>query len=493
MLFLLLKHQLLRATRSDSFGRSLFLMAVMLFFGIFILGYIIALAFSLESIMREMLDISDPVAVLNKFLIYYFFSEIISRYFLQKLPGADIDSYLHLPIKRSTVTHYLLGKSFLSPFNIIVPILFAPFAFSAVQESVGLQGAIGWYFTLVFLSWSIHYGLIWLRRKAGENLRSVILIVIVIGILAVFEYYGLISFGSFTEPLFVSALQGFVVPIILLGVLIGCYYLSYKYYLNNSYQDELSSESSEIGQIQNIGFLDNFGTVGDLINTEIKLIIRHKRPRNSVFLCFLFLFYGLLFYPDMEDFGRMNLVMMIFLGIFITGIFILQYGQFLMSWHSNFFDFFSVNPITSEDYIASRFYLLSAVSLFFYVLSVPYVYFGWQVLLVNTAMLLYNIGINTFVIIRLSLWGPQKIDLKGKSAFSFQGIGAAQWVMGIPLLFGPILLFVPFAVWGTAMHGIIFLGILGLLGLIFRNSIIHYCAIRLQKARYSISASFRSE
>ena len=493
MLLTLLKHHYLKAIRSGSKNRGCLVMAVMIFLGFFIGTYIISLAFGMEMLITDFLNQPDAVAFMNRILVYYLLWEMVSRYFLQKLPVIDFESYLHLPINRQKIVHYLLIKSFFSPFTLLVPVLFTPFALGAVTSAYGTAGGLTWLFTLIMVSWLIHYGLIYLRRVTEENawlLFGIVSLLVVSGIL---EYVGLMNFGLLLAPLFEYSAQSAIPLFIVTLLFAGSYILAYRYHLGNCYLDTLTDRSSKTGMAKNFSFLDNFGIVGDLINLELKLIFRHKRARGMLYLTLIFLAYGLLFYPDYMEGDTMPGVLLIFLGVFITGIFIMQYGQFLMSWNSNFFDLFVSNPVNSEDYIASKYYLLSGVSVVCYLLSVPYVYFGWEVLFANTAMFVYNIGINTFLIIYLSMWEPQKLDLNQKSAFSFQGVGAAQWVMGLPVILGPMILYIPFAIWGTFNMAMIVFFLIGLLGIVFRNRLISMSASRADRLKYSIGSSFRSE
>lgn len=91
------------------------------------------------------------------------------------------------------------------------------------------------------------------------------------------------------------------------------------------------------------------------------------------------------------------------------------------------------------------------------------------------------------------MWEPQKLDLNQKSAFSFQGVGAAQWIMGLPVILGPMILYIPFAIWGTFYMAMAAFFLMGLLGIVFRNRLISMSAKRAERLKYSIGSSFRSE
>ena len=76
-----------------------------------------------------------------------------------------------------------------------------------------------------------------------------------------------------------------------------------------------------------------------------------------------------------------------------------------------------------------------------FALSIPYVYFGWKILLAHFVAAIYNIGVNSHVILMAGAFNRKKIDLNQRAAFNYQGTGAVQWLVGIPLLILPMALF----------------------------------------------------
>jgi hypothetical protein len=108
-------------------------------------------------------------------------------------------------------------------------------------------------------------------------------------------------------------------------------------------------------------------------------------------------------------------------------------------------------------------------------------------------MTLYNIGINTIVIMNMAMWEPQKIDLKKGAAFNYEGVGAAQWLMGLPLLVGPYLFYLPFGMMGYPTMGLIAIALMGVVGIAFRPYLLNLTTARLLKRKHSIASGFRRE
>ena len=141
MVTTLLDHGWKKFTRSSSFNKDA---ATSVFLGIMALmmvGYSLAFGFALNTIITKALDQSDSFLFVNMLLLYYFVLEFVMRYMIQNLPVIDIQPYLHLPIKRSGIMHFLLIKSLVHVMNFLVLLLFMPFAFTVVAGKFGLGGA----------------------------------------------------------------------------------------------------------------------------------------------------------------------------------------------------------------------------------------------------------------------------------------------------------------------------------------------------------------
>ena len=184
---------------------------------------------------------------------------------------------------------------------------------------------------------------------------------------------------------------------------------------------------------------------------------------------------------------------MLFIGVFVTGAFSINYGQFLFSWQGSHFDFTNTRPFSLRHYLESKYWLLSSVIFICFLLTVPYVYFGWKILIVNATMMLFNMGVNVYIIMNMGMWDPKKINLSKGSAFNWEGVGAAQWLMSVPLLVSPYIIYLPFSLWGYSQVGILALSIAGLVGIILHPYLLNLTAKRLINRKYAIAAGFRKD
>lgn len=259
------------------------------------------------------------------------------------------------------------------------------------------------------------------------------------------------------------------------------------------YPEEMGNQKGSAARTSyGFSFLQKFGVVGELINLEVKLILRNKRPRSLLLLSILFLSYGLVFYRG-ERAEKISDGLLFGLGIFMTGAFSINYGQFIFSWQGSHFDFTNTRPFSMRHYLESKYWLLSTVIFICFLLTIPYVYFGWKILIMNGAMMLFNMGVNVYIIMNMGMWDPQKINLSKGSAFNWEGVGAAQWLMGLPLVLSPFVIYLPFSLLGYPNAGILMVALVGLVGIILHPYLLNLTAKRLLSKKYSIAAGFRKD
>ncbi|WP_317046453.1 DUF5687 family protein [Algoriphagus chordae] len=485
--------EFLKSFRSTSFAKSLMVAIFLGFLAIMLLGYLLMAGIFLNRILQALAEGQDSIVVLNSGLIFFFLVEFMYRYFLQKLPVIELESLLHLPIPKKKIMHMLLGRSFFSPLSIIALILFTPFAFTEIASQYGASGAFSWLSAVVLISWTLHWFMLWFKQRFEDSLIGVVIVFIILLLGGGSTYMGWFNLGELVAPFFTIAMSSFLPMIGMLVLCIISYYLAFNYYLNNAYLEDLSAEEEVRFVNQNVGFFSRFGMAGELANLEWKLIIRHKKSRTFLMLSAFFLLYGTIFYDNSAYQSGPMQHMFIFVGSFITGIFMINYGQLFLSWNSGYFDFFLNLKGGVENLIKGKYLLLLSISFLCFLLSIPYVYFGWKFLLIHFATFLFNAGIMIHLITYLALWKPKPMDLNKGAMFNYEGVGAAQFLMIIPMLIAPYLIYLPFALFFNMYAGLAALGTVGVIGILSFNKLSTINVNRVLKNRYEISSSFRQE
>ena len=340
----------------------------------------------------------------------------------------------------------------------------------------------------------MHWFMLWFKQRFEDSLVGLGVVFLVVLLSGGTTYLGWFNVGELLAPFFTAATQT-VLPLVGMGLLLGLVYtLSYRYYVSHAYLEELGEEESFRVSGQGFGLFSRFGVAGELANLEWKLILRHKKSRTYLILSAFFLLYGMIFYtnPAYQTEEGISPIY-IFVGVFITGIFMIQYGQLFLSWNSSNFDFFLMQKGGLEALVRAKYLLFLGISGVCFLASVPYVYFGWDILLVHVATFLFNCGILIHVIIYVALWKPKPMDLNKGAMFNYEGVGAAQFLIIIPLMAGPYLVYLPFSYLINDYAGLLALGLTGLAGILAFRPLSRIITNRLLANRYEISSSFRQE
>lgn len=466
----------------------LYLAVNLLLLGVFLDDILIKVPF--EDIDYNTYGTSFVLRRLNQFLLYYFFIDFIIRYFMQKLPAMAVQPYLHLPIKRSSLVHFMLVKSIWSPFNLLHFLIFIPFMVE-LFENLTFSESLGWSIGFTSIVFASNYFLLLLKRTSDVDTRVYIgLLVSLVSIIAL-DWFDIVDFqavsGWLFNGLFLHPLSA-LIPVVLIA---AAYIANFSYLKGNMYLSKLSKDKKTAVTYTGKGILSRFGLVGRLTELEFKFIWRNKRPRSVLMITLLFLGYGLLVFPNPEYEG--NYLMYVLFSIIITGMFMLNYGQYLLGWEGSHFDHVLTRNVSFKEYYMSKFLLFAIVSGASMILSIPYAYFGWEVLIVLFCVFLFNIGFSIHLVMFFGSMNPKKIDLSQSTVFNWQGVGAAQFLMMIPVLVLPMAIFgLGSLIWGS-LGGVILLGAIGLLAVAGTNYWIALLAKWLTNQRYSISNDFRNQ
>ncbi|PWL30692.1 DUF5687 family protein [uncultured Roseivirga sp.] len=491
MIRTLISHSFKQQFRSPVWAKNLVANVFLGFAGVVLSIYVLVLGIFLSEILDSLAPDKEPIQLLNGLIIYYFAVEFFMRFFLQNVPVLAIEPYLHLPMPKRKIVHFMLRKSQVSVFNLISILLFTPFAFREVLPTHGATATLGWLVMIFGLAFTIHFLTILFKKKLNEQPNLLLIIAGLFSVVGALDYYGFLSLSTISSDLFGAIIEQpafAVIPVILWFV---SYRANYSFLVNNTYPEEISTKKKKSKISGDFAFLKRFGRIGEMIALELKLIIRHKRPRSALMISGFLLLYGLIFYPE-EQYQQMNWIFL-FVGIFITGTFFLQYGQFLLSWESGYFDFVLTRKVKFRQYFESKYYLFLATSTISFVLSLAYGYFGAQIIFINLAAYLFNIGVNVFFVMRIALFNPKKIDLSKRAAFNYEGVGAAQFLIALPVMFLPYVIYAPFLILGIGEYGLLLLGVLGLIGFLLRDKWLDFITNNFIKNRHKIAAGFRAQ
>jgi len=85
----------------------------------------------------------------------------------------------------------------------------------------------------------------------------------------------------------------------------------------------------------------------------------------------------------------------------------------------------------------------------------------------------------------------KRLDITKSASFNWQGVGATQWILGLPFILIPVFIYLPFGLSDKPYWGLFAIGLFGLITLLMRNYWINLLVKRFEKQRYKIAEGFR--
>jgi hypothetical protein len=474
--------------RSASFGTNLALKIVMILGALYFIAIFLLLGFGIYPILEDMG--LPPFPTVNKFLIYYFVVDLVIRYFLQKMPVMNIRPLLTLPIKRNTIVHFTLGKTALSFFNWAHAFFFIPFSITLIINGFSLVHILLWHLSIVALFYSNNFINVLINNK-DSVFYTVLAIVVGCGAA---QYYQIFDVTNYTS-LFFNGLYStsylFLIPII---IVVGLYYFAFNYFKSNLNLDEGLAAKSAIAKTQNLKFLDQFGTLGTFLKNDIRLLLRNKRSKTTLIMSFFFIFYGLLFFTNSIEAYR-SPMFQIFAGIFVSGGFLFTFGQFVPSWDSAYYQLMMSQNIQYKEYISSKWWLMVIGTIISTILASFYLYFGVHTYLLIVVGAIFNIGVNSHIVMLGGAFVKTPIDLStGKGAFGDkQAFNIKTMLIAIPKLL------LPMAVYALGYYvfspniGLLFVALAGIIGFAFRNYVFNQIEKIYKSEKYATIAAYKQK
>lgn len=478
--------------RSPYWQKSIGLKIFMGFLGLYFMSIFLFLGFFLFKIIHKIFPDQDPFVVVSGFLFYWVLGDLMIRFFLQKLPVMTVKPLLTLPIKRSQIVNYVLGKSAVSFFNFLPLFAIIPFGIVLIfKEGYDPTTTIFWALTLLIITLINNFLNFIIESLTAKTELSFLPLIAGSGILFALNYFNIISFSNLISKGVIGVannpiLIGF--PILILIVL---YVYNFKILKNELYTDGSVQTKTKEAKTTDLTWTKRFGDIAPFMQLDLKLMMRNKRAKSTFFILVIGLLYGLFFYP--QPMYRDIVFLYALIGIFSTGTFLINFGQFIPAWDSGYYKLLMSQNFKYEQYLKSKFTLMAISVILLFVLGIPYIYFGWKVLITHFAAAIYNIGVNTHVIMYGGSFNRKKINLDERAAFNFQGTGAVQWLIGIPLMLIPMLFFGAinyFLNFETAIGVLIGLG---LIGVVFHQKIMKIITKKYVASKYKMIEAFSQD
>ncbi|MDO1502218.1 DUF5687 family protein [Winogradskyella maritima] len=477
--------------RSSYWQKNLALNILMVFMALYFVAIFIGMGVGAYFILKKAYPEQDPFVVASSFMFYFILGDLLMRFFFQKLPVMSVKPLLTQNIKRSTIVNFVLGKSALSFFNFLPLFFTVPFAVVLLSKGYAFGMVATWVLTMLLISLISNFVNFIIEAFSAEKELGFLPLILVAGGLFAIDYFQLFSLKDLIGNAILSIANNPLLIVIPALILVAVYLYNYKILREKLFLDAgLKSKAQEV-KTSDLAWTKRFGDVAPFMQLDLKLLWRNKRPKSTLFILALGLLYGLFFYP--QPMYRDMTFMFAFIGVFSTGIFLVNFGQFIPAWDSGYYKMLMSQNIKYEQYLRSKFMLIAMSVIILFILGIPYVYFGWKILIAHFAAAIYNIGVNSHVVLFGGSFNRKKIDLNQRAAFNYQGTGAMQWIIGFPLLI------LPMAIFGIANWLIGFevavgiLIVLGLTGIVLHKKLMKIITQRYLNSKYKMIDAFSQD
>lgn len=489
MYLTLFRHRWQKTLRSTFFRQGWGVKILLFLVAIYFLASFGFLGYFLKEILQDAFkDAEKLTPIFASGLLFYLLADLVMRFFLQDLNVITVQHYLTQPISKKKVVHFLLQSSIFNFFNLLPLLFILPWAIRVIPEEYGVIHQVIWPISMLAVVFANHYLAIYLKRVLAVKAQIFWLITLLLGGLYALHYFELVDLAELSKSAYLPLAQSHFLGIWPIALLVLVYLVNYRFLITMTHLDRWATKAKEASSFR-FSFLEERGPLGLMMANELKLITRNKRTKTALYLSGFMSLYGLIFYSN--EMYADNYTWLMFVGIFMTGIFMINYGQFLVSWESAYFDGILTRAYSMEEFYRAKYYLMILSCVAMYLLTLPYIYFGVHAFYINTATFLYNIGINTAVLLFASTYNKKPVDLSKGSAFNYQGTGAAQFVIVIPLMVVPLLAFQGFKIFDLPYMGLGFLAFLGIVGLATHRIFIRETIKNFKEKKYINAAGYR--
>lgn len=475
--------------RSPYLSKSLSTQIMLGFFAVYLAANFLFLGLHIPKILADKFPSDDPVSMFNGYLLIYFGIDLLMRQLLQNLPTISFKPFVILNIKKSRIARYLLNRSIFHFFNFLPWFLLIPLSLTLIFTNLSNTSGIAWFASIVLLIFTNHFLTIYLKWWINDSGYGFYVFVGLFAAAYGIDYFNIVdltgAFGSFIDLI----IQQPVWAILLIIFPVGLYFLNFNYLKKKMYLNLVDKQQKD-AKVRSFAWLSRFGEYAKFISLEIRLIWRNKRPRSQFLITLAFLFYGLLIYKDADQ-GIPGSILIIG-GLLMVSMFSISYGQFFPAWHSNYFSLLMVQNFRMKQFLQSFYYINLVVCIIYFMLTLPYVLLDTRVIYFHSAMLIYHLGVNMNLIYAFGLRSSRRLDLGGNAMMNYQGMGATQWLMALPLLFIPVILFVLFKLFLPAMGALLVLTGMGVVGILLQPFLFNYFTDAYLKRKHQLIKNYKN-
>jgi hypothetical protein len=484
-----LRHQWRRRWRSATRGRGFLATGLLVLIGGYFALLVLGLGWLYPTVMGEIAPQTDPLRLLNAYLLHGLIGLTVGRFFLQRSAGGALRPYLSLPIRQGKLVRILQFVSALSLFNLLPLVLLAALWGSTVWPFAAPTGAACWALGVLLAVAFTEFAngflrVVWDRNAAlvlggGGGFGGLIVIAQTVGI----DVLSPVSAWLFGE---LSA--GHVLP---LGVLIvgtaGMAGAAHRALRRRRYAVLELGAGWNLSSVVPTRGLDGRWSANPALSLALldaRLILRNKRPRQMLGAGLPFVgMFGVLFV--VQDPPPVNVALF---GFLLSGYLGMTYAQFGAAWHGHHFDGLLARAVPSERIVRAQAAVFAALCAAPLVPLFPLIAAFAPTLLAPTgAFFLYNLGVTAPLLLGMGVWARKALSLNESTFFNYQGTSTYHFLAVVPVMFLPMGLVAGLGLDTTLL---VVAGV-GVLGIVTASLWMRGIGALLRRQRHAMAAGFR--
>ncbi|MEL6557822.1 MAG: DUF5687 family protein [Bacteroidota bacterium] len=496
-MLLFFRHQLLGQLRSVFWQKNLIVTILTSLFFLYLFVNLLLVGFFADTIIEKIFPGVDVLQKANQLLLYYFIVDLIIRFIIQKLPDISIQYYSLLPIKKAKLLHFPILGSLFSPFNVLPAIIMLIFCFKQVIHLTQWYSSISWLLSMILIVLAnnlINFGL---KKRFRKTPVPIILLYIILSALLIFEGLGMINFSIYWLEFINMLIAKPFLLIIPIFYLLAGYFFSYHSMKSLYYpSDKKLRKSGKTSGTGVFSFLRSYGSVGRMVEVELKLILRNKRPRTMLMLSVVFAVYIYLGIFNLsaisgEEVNAFSNIIMIGFFLLSSGWSMLMYGQLLFAWESNHFDGIISRKISHLEYLTAKYWLTAIMVLTSVIFIVPALIVSGKAFLIGLVCLIFNLGVNSYIIIFAGMFNTSKVEPNKTAFMNYQGSNVIHFFIVFLIMGIPAVLFLPFQFLGLPEIGTALIALVGISGFVFRGKVLEKLAEFFRFRKYKLAKGYK--
>lgn len=459
-----LRHRYLELTRSNSNGGAWFAFIFLVIFG---LQTSIAIYQELPEMLNEyqvLIGSSSLMVAAKSLFVVYLLIDFVVKLIFNPLP-LKLKHYALLSANRTDIAVSYQLYSLFSPVQLLLLLLSIPLVsrFSEYFDATVLTFMILW-LTSHFLAVSFHH-IRSIYRNGFIGLISTILIA--------HFYWNIDLITDFSPEWLVLVL---VVSVSLSIYVIGQFALHYQV-----------NEKAPSSWMEN--WLTGLAFGSPLMRLEWALMMRNKRTRSNLIVGLVSILFVVIMIAKGKE--EVSLFPFFLVSLFLSGFVMIQHGIYMLAWEGSYFDFL-ITRIRMTDFIhfKYRFFVSSSIALMLFVL--PFFIDKPLLLLSLLAAGLYNIAINSIIVLSGSLANTVKLDLSRTTVFNYQGLNGTLMVNSILIVFLPMICFGLLRSQFGDIYASLVIVIIGGVIIVFHRLLLKNIVAKLEQRKYSLAKGYRS-